>query len=158
MPKSKNGKKIAKKRTKKRAKKTTSKPTSLVEVGTMPTMPGKNGGTLNRGGTPGNKGGTGRPPNALKNLATEEVIKIIPRMSRIAQGETIMSQIRRKGSDGRPIELEATPEIKDQIKAFGELGKLAKDTSAQIKAAAAGEFDPDGTVRFTLVLGEVHDD
>lgn len=33
-----------------------------------PTRPGRNGGTLRNGSLPGNKGGSGRPPDAFKEL------------------------------------------------------------------------------------------
>ena len=34
-------------------------------------IPGKNGGRLNRGGTKGNKGGTGRPPAAIRQRCAD---------------------------------------------------------------------------------------
>jgi hypothetical protein len=37
-----------------------------VEKKVIGTIPGKNGGRLNRGGTKGNKGGTGRPPSVIR--------------------------------------------------------------------------------------------
>lgn len=39
--------------------------------GTVRKIPQPHGGALNSGGTPGNKGGTGRPPNAIRALARE---------------------------------------------------------------------------------------
>jgi hypothetical protein len=44
------------------------------------TIPGRNGGRLNRGGTKGNKGGPGRPPSAIRQKLRgtfEERIKVI---------------------------------------------------------------------------------
>lgn len=45
---------------KRKPKKTTAKRTAVAKV------PQPHGGALNAGGTPGNKGGTGRPPNSFR--------------------------------------------------------------------------------------------
>lgn len=45
----------------------------------VPKMPARNGGELNAGGTPGNKGGTGRPPNEVRALASRLGYKALER-------------------------------------------------------------------------------
>lgn len=47
-------------KTRKRKRKTTAKTPAIAKV------PQPHGGALNAGGTPGNKGGTGRPPNSFR--------------------------------------------------------------------------------------------
>ena len=37
------------------------------------TVPGRNGGRLNAGGTPGNKGGTGRPKDRIKAALSDDL-------------------------------------------------------------------------------------
>ena len=68
------------------------------------TMPGKNGGRLNAGGTPGNKGGTGVPPSAIRAYCRGSFAVRIPILEDIAAGE-----------------YEATP--RDRIKAMDILAK-----------------------------------
>ena len=41
-------------------------------------IPGRNGGVLNRGGTPGNKGGTGRPKNEIREAARRDFEEAMP--------------------------------------------------------------------------------
>lgn len=40
-------------------------------------VPQPHGGALNRGGTPGNKGGTGRPPNALREEMRGDLAEVL---------------------------------------------------------------------------------
>ena len=40
----------------------------------------QHGGALNSGGTPGNKGGTGRPPSTVRQAALEGAAKAIPKL------------------------------------------------------------------------------
>ncbi len=105
-------------------------------------VPQPHGGALYRGGVLGHKGGPGRPTNLAKQLAREAVEDLIPRMEKIAMGEELVARVRRKNSSGAPIEMEQTPEIKDQIRAFEALAKLAKEPTT-IKAAS-GEMAPEG--------------
>lgn len=61
------------------AQKTTAKPT-----GKRPAkIPQKHGGALNSGGTPGNRGGPGRPPDAFKELCRQ-----------LASGEKTIANVR----------------------------------------------------------------
>ena len=122
------------------------------EVGEL--VPQPHGGALRYGGT--NKGGPGRPTNLAKEMAREAVEDLIPRLQKIAMGEELIAKVRRRDSSGAPIELETTPEIRDQIRAFEALVKLAKETKTQ--AASAWETSPEGAREFTIVLGELHDE
>src|SRR5688500_5267785 len=45
------------------------------------------GGALNSGGTPGNRGGLGRPPSEVRRLAREAFAERLPTLARIAAGE-----------------------------------------------------------------------
>ncbi len=61
--------------------------TNTVKNSVLPTMPGRNGGKLLAGGKPGNKGGTGRPPDEFK----EAMAQLASRAERLATLETILS-------------------------------------------------------------------
>ena len=54
----------------------------------VPTMPGLNGGTLNAGGTPGNKGGSGRPADKVRRDATESLENHVSRIGTL-MGQTV---------------------------------------------------------------------
>ena len=60
-------------------------------MSTVPTTPTKvqqpHGGALNSGGTPGNRGGTGRPPSEVRRVAREAFAERLPILARIAEGE-----------------------------------------------------------------------
>ena len=60
----------------KRPKKTTAKTT--VAASTVPLVPQPHGGALKAGGTPGNVGGTGRPPNAVRAVMRANLEDVIP--------------------------------------------------------------------------------
>ena len=51
------------------------------------TMPGRNGGRLNAGGTPGNAGGTGRPTNELRGSMREILAEGLPELQDYATGQ-----------------------------------------------------------------------
>lgn len=55
-------------------------------------VPQKNGGALYAGGVPGNKGGTGRPPNELRRLAREGVAKALPNIQRLAENADLSAR------------------------------------------------------------------
>lgn len=50
-----------------------------------PRIPGRNGGSLNPGGTPGNSGG-GRPPNRVRSMAREATEEGIPIIAELMRG------------------------------------------------------------------------
>ena len=54
----------------------------------VPTMPGRNGGTLNAGGTPGNAGGSGRPAEKVRRDATESLERFVGRIGNL-MGSTV---------------------------------------------------------------------
>ena len=125
-------KRKSKSRTKKRKKvvvKTTAK--------TMALVPQSHGGALNPGGTLGNRGGTGRPPDLIRQRCREAFDKRIPILEKIADDKV------RKGSE--------QPRVRDRIMALDALAKHGFGPVTQIVAAQAES--PEGYT-FTLVLGE----
>lgn len=79
-----------------------------------PKIPQPNGGALYAGGVKGNKGGTGRPPNALRALAREGVAKALPNIARLAENPIIET-------DGKKTQVYKDA---DAIAAFNALVKL----------------------------------
>jgi hypothetical protein len=92
---------------------------------------GPRGGKL-KAGNPGNKGGRGRPPSAIRKLARETWWSLAPRFKKIAQGEPVpQAFVLSQGADpeggsrGSTVEIiDAPPKVADQVKAWVELGKL----------------------------------
>jgi hypothetical protein len=62
-----------------------------------PTMPGKHGGTLRRGGT--NKGGPGRPPAAVREACAKSFDARVPVLERIADDTKATSRDRMMAMD-----------------------------------------------------------
>ena len=56
-------------------------------AGKTAVVPQKHGGALLTGGVPGNKGGTGRPPNELRGSMREILEKGLPHLEEFATGE-----------------------------------------------------------------------
>lgn len=81
-----------------------------------PKIPQPNGGALYAGGVPGNKGGTGRPPNLARYKAGEALVDGVDRMKQLMYG---------------------AKEESNQIRAFEALAKLLP--------ALTGE-DPDNPI------------
>lgn len=73
----------------------------------VPKMAGLNGGMLNAGGTPGNKGGTGRPPNALRQLARD------------LYGEYLEPSTRKIMDSDNPMDNRTKVQILDHYAKFG---------------------------------------
>jgi hypothetical protein len=48
------------------------------------------GGALNSGGTPGNRGGSGRPPSEVRRIARDAFAERLPILARIADGEVVL--------------------------------------------------------------------
>ncbi len=121
------------------------------------TRPGKNGGTLLAGGMIGNKGGTGRPPNIVREMAAEGLVDALPDICKMASGELLHEEVRVRGKDGEwvPTERMRTAEFRDRLKAGEFLGKVAGVLApvSGMKADAAAGL-PDGTV-IRLSLGEM---
>ena len=76
-----------------------------------PLVPQKNGGFLYAGGVPGNKGGTGRPPNIVRQLARERVYEGIPHIAKL------MTEAGREA---------------DQIAAFAALARLGIPNQVEV--------------------------
>ena len=113
----------------KKPQKTTAKTTALV--------PQAHGGALRPGGTLGNRGGSGRPPDVVRKRCRESFDKRIPILERIADDKL------GKGSE--------QPRVRDRIMALNELARVGFGGDTTIVAAQADT--PEGYT-FTLVLGE----
>ena len=101
-------------------------------------IPQPNGrGALLAGGKPGNKGGTGRPPDVVRQHCRESFDKRISILERIADDKL------GKGSE--------QPRVRDRIMALNELARVGFGGDTTIVAAQADT--PEGYT-FTLVLGD----
>jgi len=82
------------------------------------------GGALNSGGTPGNKGGTGRPPNEIRALARDlgyRSMKII---------EKEIERLEKLVQDGKPLPINLVLQISDQANKYG-LGERVENLYPQ---------------------------
>ena len=97
-------------------------------------MPGRNGGTLNAGGTPGNSGGkkgrSGRRPSAMRALATEMFSERLPHLADIADGKAIC---RIKSGDAETETL-ISPDVSDRLRAIDLLGRYGPGTVKEVSA------------------------
>ena len=100
-------------------------------------IPQAHGGALLRGGKPGNRGGSGRPPDVIRQRCRESFDKRIPILEQIADDKL------KKGSE--------QPRVRDRIMAIDTLAKHGFGGDTKIVAAQADT--PEG-YRFTLILGE----
>jgi hypothetical protein len=87
-------------------KKTTAKSTALVKRAQP------HGGALNSGGTPGNRGSTGRPPSAIRAAARAGFDAMLPTLTKIARAT--------KSKDA------------DRIRAIDVLGKYGMDQAVSV--------------------------
>lgn len=83
---------------------------SETSSGVPATMPGRNGGTLRRGGI--NRGGPGRPPSAIRAACREDFDNLRPLLGKIAK---------RKSSKNA-----------DRIRAIDVLGKYGMDATVRV--------------------------
>ena len=120
-------------------------------------IPQVHGGALYSGGVLGHKGGSGRPPNIVKEMAAEGLVEALPDICKMASGELLHEEVRVRGKDGEwmPTERMRTAEFRDRLKAGEFLGKVAGVLApvSGMKADAAAGL-PDGTV-IRLSLGEM---
>jgi hypothetical protein len=93
-------------------------------------QPQPHGGALNRGGTPGNAGGTGRPPSAIRATAREEFDKLLPRIVRIARAKSTRDA--------------------DRIRAVDMLGKYGMDQALSVADVRAALEQTVGEIRAML--------
>lgn len=91
---------------------------NTVQASAVPpaTRPGLNGGALQTG-NPGNAGGTGRPPNIVRELALEMFANRLPRLDKIAAGENVRARV---GDKARSL----PASIREQRAAIVDLGRL----------------------------------
>ncbi len=103
-----------------------------------------------------NKGGSGRPPNIVKEMAAEGLVEALPEICKMASGELLHEEVRVRGKDGEwvPTERMRTAEFRDRLKAGEFLGKVAgvMVPVSGMKAEFGGL--PPGTV-IGLNLGEM---
>jgi hypothetical protein len=98
----------------------------------MPVLtPQPHGGALFKGGMPGNKGGSGRPPGLTRRLAGRKMPKHVRTLDDIALGKSVRVLAERCPQCGfEPKEKEAAEPIvvkpSDQVSAIRELRKLAE--------------------------------
>ena len=126
--------------------------------------PQPHGGALLRGRPPGFKGAGGRPPDLLKEIAAEKAFDRLQPLDDVAGGKAMRRIARSFDEHGKQIgfmEIEATPEMQHQLKAFELLAKLSGALTPGGTKAAPGGFDfEDGIVviESRLVLGEDRND
>src|SRR5262245_54392044 len=106
--------------------------TETTVEGTTPLrIPQPHGGSLNAGGTPGNKGGRGRVPSALRRAARESLADRIALLGEIADGVTEIP-LREKCPDcgymptgnARVKALRNRVRPRDQVRAIAELATI----------------------------------
>lgn len=86
-----------------------------------------------RRGNPGNKGGTGRPPSKVREIARRGLLKALPNIVRIACGEAI---VRMKLPDGTESQTKVSASPGDQTRATDLLIKCSGELLEQ--AAESG--------------------
>lgn len=106
------------------SKKRTRKPKINGEIKGPELVPQPHGGALNSGGTPGNRGGTGRPPNEIRALAREIGYDAIT----ILKGE--VERLKALAATGKPIPVQLVLSINEQMLKYG-LGEKHEHTYPQ---------------------------
>lgn len=100
-------------------------------------VPGPLGGMIRTGGNPGNKGGTGRPPSALRKLARD------------LYGEYLEPTTRKIMDSENPMDAKTKVQVLDHYAKFGlgEAQQILADEMLEAVATACVEFMPDREVR-----------
>ena len=116
----------------------------------------EHGGALKSGGTPGNKGGTGRPPSAIREHCRGSFAERVKVLETIADGEVIEKMLV-EGSDGE-IEVMKSARVTDRLKAiellakYGGVDKLALTADEQ---PVAGELTPKRIAEWWEQIGRI---
>lgn len=86
------------------------------------------GGALRRGGPPGGKPGTGRPPSAIRAAAREALDKRLPLLGRFAASTKEKTNDRIRAIEAlAKIGLEESIAVADVRRALGATGELIRD-------------------------------
>ena len=86
----------------------------------MTLVPQPTGGFLTPGGTPGNRGGSGRPPSTIREHCRGSFAERVPILEAIADGKPLpMTRI----VDGERVDVEVSAAIKERTQAIDLLGK-----------------------------------
>lgn len=92
-------------------------------------VPQPHGGALLSGGVPGNKGGTGRPPSAIRRELRETFADLISHLQRIAAGEVVEKVVMPGGEE---TEIMRSASVADRIRAMDLLAKYGLGTKQEI--------------------------
>jgi hypothetical protein len=114
------------------------------EAETGPTQEGKNGGTL-LVGNPGNAGGPGVPPSAIRLLCRKSFAERLPILERIADGLLTQEIATRDG----PVTV--GPTLRDRVQAIGMIGKYGGIEKVTVEAAPAQQVES-GEAAFARVV------
>lgn len=101
-------------------------PVSVVVAGQPGEQPGKNGGTLRRGGT--NKGGHGRTPSAIKELLRRDFKSTAPLLKQFANDT--LTRKGEKDEHGKPVRDPVTH--KDRLRALDIMARYGLDQNVAI--------------------------
>ena len=94
------------------------------------------GGALLSGGVRGNKGGSGRPPSAIREDARLAFAELLPAFKAIARGEVVEKVL----IDGKETEMTKSARVSDRIKAWDLLGRYG--AVAEIALTAEEQPEP----------------
>jgi len=111
-------------------------PQEVENIGQKIGVPQPHGGLLTPG-NPGNKGGTGRPPSALRKLARD------------LYGEYLEPTTRKIMDSENPMDAKTKVQVLDHYARFGlgEAQQILADEMLEAVATACVEFMPDREVR-----------
>jgi hypothetical protein len=100
-------------------------------------IPGPRGGALWTGGIPGNKGGTGRPPSALRQLARE------------LYGEYLEPTTRKIMDSENPLDMKTKVQVLDHYAKFGlgEVQAVADDTVLKAVGTILANYLPEDVLQ-----------
>jgi hypothetical protein len=93
---------------------------------------------LNAGGTPGNVGGIGALPSAIRLICRESFERRVVILEQIADGEPIQ-KIEILGAGGKPVEAKVSASPADRIRAIDTLGKYGGIEKLTIDAPRTGD-------------------
>ena len=118
-----------------------------VEVATI--VPEHGGGALYVGGVPGNAGGPGRPPSAIRLTCRESFAARVKILEDIADGEPIVKIM---GPDGRTELGKISASPSDRIKAIDTLGKYGGIEKLTVETPPLGSLAQMGDDELLEVL------
>ncbi len=118
-------------------------PSARLELmrGATEKVPQPHGGALSTGGTPGNRGGLGRPSSAVRALATLEFDKRIPILCAIADGVLTETHVLRDGT-----RIEVGPSLREQMRAIVALAMIGMGTRVEVDPAPTAGWNLSFTV------------